>query len=39
MLATTLSLIAVFLPIAFVAGIPGRFLASFGITMAFSIVV
>ncbi|MFI5309132.1 MAG: efflux RND transporter permease subunit, partial [Polyangiales bacterium] len=37
--ATTLSLIAVFLPIAFVAGIPGRFLASFGITMAFSIVV
>jgi hydrophobic/amphiphilic exporter-1 (mainly G- bacteria), HAE1 family len=38
-LATTLSLIAVFLPIAFVAGIPGRFLASFGITMAFSIVV
>ena len=38
-LATTLSLIAVFLPIAFVAGIPGRFLASFGVTMAFSIVV
>lgn len=38
-LATTLSLIAVFVPIAFVAGIPGRFLASFGITMAFSIVV
>ena len=33
-LATTLSLIAVFLPIAFVAGIPGRFLASFGITMS-----
>ncbi len=38
-LATTLSLIAVFVPIAFVAGIPGRFLASFGITMAFSIAV
>lgn len=38
-LATTLSLIAVFLPIAFVAGIPGRFLASFGITMSFSIAV
>ncbi|MFL5318427.1 MAG: efflux RND transporter permease subunit [Myxococcaceae bacterium] len=38
-LATTLSLIAVFLPIAFVAGIPGRFLASFGITMSFSIIV
>jgi HAE1 family hydrophobic/amphiphilic exporter-1 len=27
-MATTLSLIAVFLPIAFVAGIPGRFLAA-----------
>ncbi len=38
-LATTLSLIAVFLPIAFVAGIPGRFLASFGITMSMSIAV
>jgi len=38
-LATTLSLIAVFVPIAFIAGIPGRFLASFGITMAFSIAV
>jgi hydrophobe/amphiphile efflux-1 (HAE1) family protein len=38
-LATTLSLIAVFVPIAFVAGIPGRFLASFGITMSFSIAV
>lgn len=38
-LATTLSLIAVFLPIAFVAGIPGRFLGSFGITMSFSIAV
>ncbi|HYX92458.1 MAG TPA: efflux RND transporter permease subunit, partial [Myxococcaceae bacterium] len=38
-LATTLSLIAVFLPIAFVAGIPGRFLASFGVTMSMSIAV
>jgi len=38
-LATTLSLIAVFLPIAFIAGIPGRFLASFGFTMAFAITV
>jgi HAE1 family hydrophobic/amphiphilic exporter-1 len=38
-LATTLSLVAVFLPIAFVAGIPGRFLASFGVTMSFSIMV
>jgi hydrophobe/amphiphile efflux-1 (HAE1) family protein len=38
-LATTLSLIAVFLPIAFIAGIPGRFLSSFGFTMSFSIAV
>lgn len=38
-LATTLSLIAVFLPVAFMAGIPGRFLKSFGVTMAFSIAV
>ena len=38
-LATTLSLIAVFLPIAFIAGVPGRFLASFGYTMSFSIAV
>ncbi len=38
-MATTLSLIAVFLPIAFIAGIPGRFLSSFGITMSFAIAV
>jgi hydrophobe/amphiphile efflux-1 (HAE1) family protein len=38
-LASTLSLIAVFVPIAFVAGIPGRFLANFGFTMAFAIAV
>jgi multidrug efflux pump subunit AcrB len=38
-MATTLSLIAVFLPIAFLGGIPGRFLKSFGLTMAFSIAV
>lgn len=38
-LATTLSLIAVFVPIAFIPGIPGRFLASFGITMSFAIAV
>jgi hydrophobe/amphiphile efflux-1 (HAE1) family protein len=37
--ATTLSLVAVFVPVAFMKGIPGRFLRSFGITMAFSIVV
>ena len=38
-MATTVSLIAVFLPIAFIAGIAGRFLASFGVTMAFAIAV
>ncbi|HYO98573.1 MAG TPA: efflux RND transporter permease subunit, partial [Polyangiaceae bacterium] len=38
-LATTLSLIAVFLPVAFMSGIVGRFLNSFGMTMAFSILV
>ena len=38
-LATTLSLIAVFLPVAFLGGIPGRFLRSFGVTMAFAIAV
>ena len=38
-LATTLSLMAVFLPVAFMSGIVGRFLMSFGLTMAFAIAV
>ncbi len=38
-LSTTLSLMAVFLPVAFMGGIVGRFLASFGLTMAFAIAV
>ena len=38
-LATTLSLMAVFVPVAFVGGIIGRFLKAFGYTMAFSIGV
>lgn len=38
-LATTFSLIAVFLPVAFMSGIVGRFLASFGLTMSFAILV
>jgi hydrophobe/amphiphile efflux-1 (HAE1) family protein len=38
-LATTLSLIAIFAPVVFMGGIPGRFLSSFGATMAFSIAV
>jgi HAE1 family hydrophobic/amphiphilic exporter-1 len=37
--ATTLSLIAVFLPLAFMSGIVGRFMRSFGWTMAFAIAV
>ena len=38
-LATTLSLVAVFLPVAFMGGIVGRFLKSFGLTMSFAIGV
>ncbi len=38
-LATTLSLVAVFLPVAFMGGIVGRFMYSFGLTMAFAIMV
>jgi hydrophobic/amphiphilic exporter-1 (mainly G- bacteria), HAE1 family len=38
-MASSLSLIAVFLPIAFIGGIASRFLGSFGVTMSFSIVV
>ena len=37
--STTMSLIAVFLPLAFMGGIVGRFMRSFGYTMAFSIAV
>ena len=38
-LATTLSLVVVFLPVAFMGGIVGQFMYSFGLTMAFSILV
>ncbi|WP_437907537.1 efflux RND transporter permease subunit [Sorangium sp. So ce327] len=38
-LATTFSLLAVFVPVAMMSGIIGRFLSSFGITMAISIAV
>jgi len=38
-LAITLSLIAVFLPIAFMAGIVGIYMKSFGYTMSFAIAV
>src|SRR5439155_2518914 len=38
-LATTLSLVAIFVPVAFMGGIVGRFMKSFGLTMAFAILV
>ena len=38
-LGTTLSLLAVFIPVAFLGGIVGMFLKSFGLTMAFAIAV
>ena len=38
-LATTLSLIAIFVPVGFMGGIVGRFMKSFGLTMSFAILV
>ena len=38
-LATSLSLVVIFLPIAFMGGIVGRFFSSFGTTVAFAIVM
>src|SRR6185503_4604267 len=38
-LATTLSLVAIFVPVAFMGGIVGRFMESFGLTMAFAVMV
>jgi HAE1 family hydrophobic/amphiphilic exporter-1 len=38
-MATTLSLIVVFLPVSFMSSISGRFLYSFGVTAAFAILV
>ena len=38
-MATTLSLLAVFLPVGFMGGIVGRFMSSFGFTSGFSIAV
>src|SRR3954463_12216334 len=37
-LATTLSLVAIFVPVGFMGGIVGRFMKSFGLTMAFAIM-
>ena len=38
-LATSLSLVAIFLPVGFMSGMVGRFMQSFGLTMAFAILV
>ena len=38
-LATTLSLVAIFVPVGFMGGIVGRFMTSFGFTMSFAILV
>src|SRR5213075_2374625 len=38
-LATTLSLVAIFVPVGFMSGMVGRFMKSFGLTMAFAIIV
>jgi len=38
-IATTLSILAVFIPVAFMGGIVGRFFFSFGITVAFAVSV
>jgi len=38
-MATTLSLIAIFIPVGFMGGIVGRFMKSFGLTMSFAILV
>jgi HAE1 family hydrophobic/amphiphilic exporter-1 len=38
-MATTLSLVAIFVPVGFMGGIVGRFMTSFGFTMSFAIMV
>jgi HAE1 family hydrophobic/amphiphilic exporter-1 len=38
-LATTLSLVAIFVPVGFMSGMVGRFMQSFGLTMTFAILV
>ena len=38
-MATTLSLLAVFVPVGFMGGIVGRFMSSFGLTASFAIAV
>ena len=38
-LATSLSLVVIFLPLAFMGGVVGRFFSSYGLTVAFAIVM
>ncbi|MCC7243691.1 MAG: efflux RND transporter permease subunit [Acidobacteria bacterium] len=38
-MATTFSLVAIFAPVGFMGGIVGRFMQSFGLTMAFAVLV
>jgi HAE1 family hydrophobic/amphiphilic exporter-1 len=38
-LATSLSLVVIFVPVAFMGGIVGRFFSSFGLTIAFAVVM
>jgi hydrophobic/amphiphilic exporter-1 (mainly G- bacteria), HAE1 family len=38
-MATTLSLLVIFVPLAFMAGLVGRFFKSFGVTVAFAVAV
>jgi HAE1 family hydrophobic/amphiphilic exporter-1 len=38
-LATSISLVVIFLPVAFMGGMVGRFFSSFGLTVAFAIVM
>ena len=38
-MATTLSLVAIFVPVGFMSGMVGKFLQSFGLTMAFAVMV
>jgi hydrophobic/amphiphilic exporter-1 (mainly G- bacteria), HAE1 family len=38
-LATTFSLVAIFAPVGFMSGMVGRFMQSFGLTMAFAVLV
>jgi len=38
-MATTLSLVAIFAPVGFMSGMVGRFMASFGLTMSFAVLV